>query len=64
MRHKNGNLEVKWKNYWTKMILTKEMINETKKTPSKKFHKRNSKNVSQKWFAEMICSNDSQKWLK
>ena len=35
-----------------------------KKTPSKKFHKRNSKNVSQKWFAEMICSNDSQKLLK
>ena len=58
MRRKNGNLEVKWKNDLTKMSFTKEMINETKKTPSKKFHKRDSNIVPQKWFAEMIHKND------
>ena len=64
IRRKNGNLEVKCKNDLTKMTLTKEIRNETKKTLTKKFHKRDSKNVPQKWFAEIIARNDSQKRLK
>ena len=35
-----------------------------KKTLTKKFHKRDSKNVPQKWFAEMIHKNDENNRLK
>ena len=57
IRRKNGNLEVKCKNDLTKMTLTKEIRNETKKNTNKKVPQKRFKKCSTK----MICRNDSQK---
>ena len=49
IRNQNWNLELEWKNDLSKLSLTIEMINETKK------------NTNKKGFTKLIQKNNSQK---